>query len=625
MVTTRRAGVRTTLACAAAAPLVLNACASPLHERTEGELTRATITALRAEIEDAERHPERRTTTPGTASAEDLGIRDQDLETIERDFSPASDLARLRDGASDGADPIESLLDVDLFGDKQRTVRVGLEYAVASAVENNLDTRVARFGPAIAEAELVQASAAFDWLFSTGLQWEDTDTPQVGAGFLGLGAVVSSDQTVTSTTGLSRSLTSGGTFGVNQTLLYSDVRSSGFGTVGSPNPATTAAFTFEFNQPLLRGFGSDVALAEVRLRRNAERARIAELRGRLIGTVTQVESAYWDLVQAYNELVIRSRLLDRGGEVRDNIRARRVQDARQAQIADAVATTERRRADVMRAQTALRRASDRLKALIDHPDLPVGGEVLILPADAPVDGPVSFSLADALATALTTRPEIDTAVLTIDDASIRQRVASNSRLPRLDLTAQFTLIGLDDDLGGAYGEAFENEFVDGFLLGFLFEQPVGNRAGLARDRAARLTRMRSVLEYRRTLRDIALEVKDSLDTLVLNSKLVSQARVSRIAQAEALRALQVEKRLTSAGYSVERLNLELTQQELLAQAEIAEIQALVEYNRSISALHAATGTTLSHNRIDFVVPDINQLEVGERAIDYGRSSVGAGR
>lgn len=618
MVMTRRAGVKASLACALAAPIVLNACSSPLHERTEGELTRASIMALRAEIEDAERAGGRRTTGPGPGTVDDLGIRDQDLETIERDFSTRAYIERLRESGDAGADPIESLLDTDLMGGVQRTVRVGLEHAVASAVANNLDTRIARFGPAIAEAELVEASARFDWLFSTGLEWQDTDTPQPGPGFLGLGAVVSSDQTVTSTTGLSRSLTSGGTFGVNQTILYTDVRASGFGTVGSPNPATTAAFTFEFNQPILRGFGSDVTLAEVRLSRNAERSRIAELRAQLIGTVTAVESAYWDLVIAYHELIIRSRLLERGTSVRDDIRARRVQDARQAQIADAVATTERRRSDVLRAQTGLRRASDRLKALLDDPELPVGGETLLLPADMPIEEPVSFSLADALATALTTRPEVDIAVLSIDDASIRQQVAANGRLPRLDLTAQFSLIGLDDDLEGAYGEVFENEFIDGFLLGFLFEQPVGNRAGLARDRAARLARMRSVLAYRRALRDIALEVKDALDTLVLNSKLVSQARVSRIAQAEALRALQVEKRLTSVGYSAERLNLELSQQDLLAQAEIAEIAALVEYNRAIATLHAATGTTLGRNRIDFVVPDINQLDVGQRAIDYGR-------
>ena len=41
----------------------------------------------------------------------------------------------------------------------------------------------------------------------------------------------------------------------------------------------------------------------------------------------------------------------------------------------------------------------------------------------------------------------------------------------------------------------------------------------------------------------------------------------------------------------------------LTQAERDEIGALVDYNTAIAALHAATGTALERNRIQFVVPD----------------------
>ena len=37
---------------------------------------------------------------------------------------------------------------------------------------------------------------------------------------------------------------------------------------------------------------------------------------------------------------------------------------------------------------------------------------------------------------------------------------------------------------------------------------------------------------------------------------------------------------------------------------------------AIADLHRATGTALSRNRIDFVVPDVNQIEPGNRALDY---------
>jgi len=67
---------------------------------------------------------------------------------------------------------------------------------------------------------------------------------------------------------------------------------------------------------------------------------------------------------------------------------------------------------------------------------------------------------------------------------------------------------------------------------------------------------------------------------------------------------------------VERLTLELAQQETLANAEIAEAAALTNYNKALVDLYAAMGTILQRNRIDFIVPDANQLAPGESAIEY---------
>ncbi|MEO1510946.1 MAG: TolC family protein, partial [Planctomycetota bacterium] len=162
----------------------------------------------------------------------------------------------------------------------------------------------------------------------------------------------------------------------------------------------------------------------------------------------------------------------------------------------------------------------------------------------------------------------------------------------------------------------ETEFLDEFLLGAVFEQPIGNRAAEAGYRRARLQRMLSVVSYRDTLQGIVLEIKDAIDDLVTSYELAEQARISRIAAGEALRSLQVEKRLTERGFTVERLDVELNTQDALAEAERTEVFALLAYNRSIAALHRAMGTSLQRNRIDFVVPDTNQVLEGNSALDY---------
>lgn len=592
----------------------LGGCASPIGHRSEQELRRSVIESARREVAEAQSNPQVRTTTR-TSGLDELDIRPEHLELIEREYSPRAYLDDLASGAGAGADPIEPLLSEDLYGQPQRVVGVSLERCIHSAAERNLDVQIARLGPAIREADVVSAQAAFDWLLFSNNQWQDTDRPQASLPLFG-GAAINSNQALSSSTGLRRNLVTGGQLEVRQDLLYSDIRAFGFGSLPTPNPAQSVDVVVGLTQPLLRGAGSGTALAEVRIAQNAERSEIAALHAQLLGTVTEVESAYWDLVLAYHQLAIQARLLDRGVEVRDDIRVRRIQDARQAQVADAAARVERRKGDLLVAQTNLRRASDRLKALINDPDLPVGSEIMLVPVDLAVDEPIEFSLLDAVTTAIDSRPEIQQAILAIDDASIRQVVARNAAKPRLDLTGQVALIGFDEDTAKAYGNLGDGEFLDEFLLGVLFEQPIGNRAGNAGSRRARLERLRAITGYRRAVQNVVLDVKNSLDGVVRDYRLIEQAKLTRIAQGEALRTLQVEKELTNQGYSVERLNLELNQQEALAQAEISEIQALVAYNTSIANLYSAMGTALQRSRIDLVVPDANQVLEGNRALDY---------
>jgi outer membrane protein len=579
-------------------------CRGPVSDDAEASLRSAVQRSLEAEIEKLDADRSARMLDRAAASG-DLEIKPQYLEEIERAYNPFA----YPGGAEDG-----SILGEDLEGETTETVAIGLQRAVRSAVERNLLVQEATLGPAISEASVTAAESAFDWVFFSDLTWTDRDTPQAGPGFIpGLNEVTDSLQSVQSTTGFRRSLVTGGQFSASNDIVYSDLRQTAFGALPNPNPGTSVNLTFGLDQPLLQGFGSDVGLASVRLARNAERTAIAGLKSNLIATVTETEDAYWDLVRAYRELSIVKAQLDRGVEVREDIKARLVLDAVQAQVADAVATVESRKGDLLRAQRSMRRASDRLKALMNDPAIPVGSELLLVPSDDAIDEPIVLSLVEEITRAVEHRPEIDTALLAIDDASIRETVAENGLLPSLDLRAQVSMLSFDQYGDRAYSEIADNEFLDEFVLGLFFEQPVGNRGPEAEFRRRRLERMRSVVAYRRAVQDTVLGVKNAVDDVVTNYRLIEQARATRIAAAEALRTLLVEKELTDRGYTVERLDLELGQQDALAAAERAEVAALIDYNRAIARLAEATGTTLERNRINFVVPDANQIEDRERA------------
>lgn len=591
-------------------------CSSPIERQSEKELQQAMIRAIEIEIEHAKQNPEP-LTLGSTLDLTQLEIREDHLEQIEQEFSVGGYIDQLRASSPDPDEPISALVGDDLMGQQTKLIGLTLEQSIQTAVANNLSVEIASFAPAISQSLLTQAEAQFDWLFFASAQYQDSIIPQAGSGFGGSTSFVrNASQSADGSIGVSRQLTTGGTINLTNDINYTNVDSSFFGTPPIPNPANASNITLGITQPLLRGFGRDVNMAQINLARNAERTSVAELKSSLIDAAGETEKAYWTLVLRYKELVIRSKLLERGIEVRDDIKARRVQDARQAQVADAVARVERRRSDMLVARTNLRNASDRLKQLMNDPNLPVGSEALIVPRDDATSESISYSLLDAITNGVTKRPEMEISLLSIDDSTIRQQVAKNQRLPKLELQAQAQLLGFGDSLSDAYNDDDATRFIDDWLLGISFEQPIGNRLGEAEYRRARLERMQSVVAYRQTAQSVVLDIKIALNAIVTNNALIEQSTLSRVAQGEALRALIVEKELTNAGYSVERLNLELNQQESLANAEFAEAAALINYNTAIVDLHQAMGTTLDRSRIDFVVPDANQLAPGESGLDY---------
>jgi outer membrane protein TolC len=230
----------------------------------------------------------------------------------------------------------------------------------------------------------------------------------------------------------------------------------------------------------------------------------------------------------------------------------------------------------------------------------VGSEIVVLPVDAAVDEPVRFSLIDCLSKAVQNRPEVQQAILSIDDASIRAIVADSNRLPDLTLRLQARFAGLDNNLDEAYADILSGKFAD-YLVGLAFELPLGNRRNEAEFRRRSIERVQSVISYRNTVQRVVAESKSALNRLKLNYELVGQTRVSRVTATDALRVQEVEK-AQGLGFTVERLNLELNNQEQLAAAEQAEVDALIEYNIAIADLFAAMGTALERNGIDFVAP-----------------------
>ena len=545
---------------------------------------------------------------PAATAQETRSLADN-LET-ELD-SRLDELEKLGPQSSDGGASLA--MGAGLDGEPLVVVPISLEAAIRTAVEHNLGIQRSRVDQAIFAAEVVRAEAAFDAVLGAGVDFARIDEPgkktELDIPLPGVDPLIF-DQGQDArqwgfTTDVSKRLGSGGqvsvSFGSDET---SDYKQKSLASADGWNSAVSLGI----GQPLLRGFGEDVNTAEIRIARNADRRSAVAIRGRLLDLLVNVENAYWNLVLARQDLVVAEWLVEEGDRIRVILSNRRGFDTTLAQYADAVATVESRKTRVIQARRDIGRAADALKVIINDPDLPVGGEFDLVPVDFMVDAPYGYDLRDSVATALAQSPSIDAAILDIDDASIREIVARNGRLPELDLRAEVSWLGLADGFGSSVRN-IDGDYID-YLVGLQFSQPIGNRAAESVLRQARLRRSGAVIGYRKSIQQVVFEVKDSIRDIAAGYALVGQARNFRLAQAENLRSLEA-LRVTLAALTPEFLNLLFQRQERLGEAQLQELRSLAVYNLAIAELGRATGNGLEMNGIDLVVvgPEATPVEV----------------
>ncbi|MGI9014318.1 MAG: TolC family protein [Phycisphaerales bacterium] len=557
-------------------------CETPFAAEGDREVMhQSLIDAVRREINELPSDAGPRRLTQPTAEVEEAvaGRRDE----LEQLAGPAS----YGDGRID--------LSPELSGAAARSVDVGLREAILTAVSNNLVLQQAELEPAIAEADVIRAEAAFDAVFFSSITHSVLDEPSTVPILRGvpLGTAASVRDVTRFETGIRKPLTTGGRVELSTSIDRTDVSTPGFAV--SPNPGYLTRIALGIEQPLLRGFGRSVNRAGILHARNQDRRSIQNLRTSLLNVIEQTEVAYWNLIVARQSLLIQRRLLERGIETRDRLELRSIRDASTAQLTEAVATVENRRANLIRAERAVRAASDQLKVLLNDPAFPVTSEVDIVPVDQMVEAALEYDIREAILTALEHRPEIHSALLDIDDAAITTRVADNARLPLLNASVRMEFIGLDNDIDGSYDQGIESTFID-YVLGLAFEAPIGNRAAQAGFRQARLQQSAAGLRYRAAVQNVVFDVKSALRDVAANYELIQATRSTRLAQTESLRALLAEQE-NRIGLTPESLNLRFQRQEALAQAEIAEVSALANFNIAVARLMRAMGLGLQHNNI----------------------------
>jgi len=466
-----------------------------------------------------------------------------------------------------------------------RQLHVSLQDCLRRALAHSHGIRVEGYSPAIEAARVVEAEARFDAVFFAAYQENIQERP-------------SSLPQLTGTVNRTRFFQ----FGINKLLstgaqvsiAYEFTRTFSNNPFLTLNPSYFSDLFFEIRQPFLRNFGLDVTKAEIQLRKLDQ--EMAEQRfSRQVQQITnQVEQAYWQLVLARRDLPIAAELLAQTEEVDYFFKNRLGYDAYPIQVAQNTASLRARQADYDAVISRIRDAEGQLKALINDPDMPIPEDVEIVPTDEPRLEIIGLDRLAEIQAAIENRPELREAKYAVDSARVGVTVASNQRLPRLDVTFRYTLDGLGANLDQAFGQMSVNDFAE-YLIGVELEWPIGNRGPAAAWRQARLRLAQAIASVKQLLEQVILDVDVAIRRLQTLYKQIPPSADAVLAQAENLTAIQLRSDRKNPTF----LDLELRTQEAVAAARRRLLQEWIDYNVSIVDLELAKGTLLTYNNIRF--------------------------
>jgi len=452
----------------------------------------------------------------------------------------------------------------------------------AAALANNLDLRVALFDPSIAEIGVDEEEAKFEWTLLASARRSKVDQPTSSE------LTGASSEFDSFNVGLGVPLRTGGTIEVNLPVDRTKTDNP-FSTL---NPAYAADVSFSITQPLLRGAG---------IRPNTHSIRVAKYQRDITTALTKLEAirilanadrSYWRLYAAHKALEVAYQQYDLAVEQLERAERRfEAEVVPRLEITRAESGVASRLENIIVAEQQLLEVQRELKRIMNRDDLPVGEETLLMIATDP--NPVSLDLDPVTLAdfAVENRMEMleQELRLAIDASTID--FEKNQALPLVVVDYTYNVNGLGGNPGNAFDVLGDKRFED-HTFGIRVEVPLGNEAAESRVERAILTRIQRLST--RAQRELAIrqEVYNVTDRLRADWQRILAARHAVILATEVLRG---EERQFNVGERTSTDVLDAATE--LANAQLTELRALVDYQIDQIDLAFATGTLLGMGQI----------------------------
>ena len=485
----------------------------------------------------------------------------------------------------------------------RKIIKLTIEQAIERALANSPEIRVVSFDPSIAKQDITKAAAEFDVTAFGRMNYEQDDNPV--SSFFQPGQ---SDVRL-----LESGIKQKGITGSEWSLSYALSRS--WDDLPSRTPPTRyePILAFQIKQPLLRDAWQQTNLAGVNIARLNHEIAVLGFRQKAEDISIEAISAYWRLLQARRDFEILQKLLQRTLETLKKVLGRREIDATDVQIKQMEASAKAREAVLLQASKRVIDTQDALVRLMADPQVSMLDEVEIVPATTPSTMAEEIKQfptrdkqrqAEILGLAMKKNPIMQQARVAITIADINIRVAENQEMARLDLIASSRIQGLDSSQGRAQDNFNSGDYAS-YAVGLSLEYPLGNRQREAELLKRRIERRKAISTLQNLADQVAIQAKERIRMVETNhAEIRIQEEAAQAARIQ-LQAIEdsepIRERLTP-----EFLLVKLQAQGALADAQMAEIRAVAEFNISLAELAQTTGTVLELRQVSTALPIVSE-------------------
>ncbi len=459
---------------------------------------------------------------------------------------------------------------------------VTVRQAIVMALENNPELAVERLEPRILGTYIEEEWSVFDPLLTGMFGYERIRSQDLSSG--GTWFNYNTDSAV-GEAALAKRFPTGTSVELGALTEVDDASADGQQLVASRLGLT-------LSQALLRGAGTAVNLARVREARLDVLASEYEVRGFTEALIALVEQTYWDYALARRQIEIYDQSIALAEKLREDVLAWTAAGILSASdVAAADAEVALRRQDRVDACSDRDKAEVLLHGFLDPPESDRKGRDMRFVDGLAMPGDRADDVESHLRVAQRQRPDLNQTRLQVQRGDLQIVRTRNGLLPRLDLFVTFGKSGYSQVFGGSWKK------VDGdrhdILVGLTLEQPLGNHEAQAQHKRAVLSR-RQREEAVRNIEQLAeTDVKTAyIEANRAREKMAAVATTRRLDD-EKLRIENERFRQGQASsFQVARAQRDLVRR------QIAEAEAMAEYNKALVELYRLDGSLLVRRGIE---------------------------